>query len=346
MFVECYARKHLPQAVSDEINNILCNGIVDRYFFSIIINYDDLVSILVSIFQITVEDNHMNRLFNPLSGFQVFNIMKKMIFLSILSISFAAMCDAQEVQDQKGQTKSNEQAKERFKAMMRCYERYHETLQGKETRHYTQKDYLKTKNSHCRPPVHQAVYDHDIECIEVLLEAEDHACQLENDPNITNYLGDTALHYVLLLTKLDDPTKFPSHKKMEKELIPKITKALIEGGADVHATNSEGKTALHLAAYYGSEETVKVLLKHDANSDVFTKDDWGRTPKDWTNYSPPYAKKAPTTAQVEIRSMLEQAEAKIRPILSTSNSETGKAEAGTVGKDSTSSNKHKFWRLA
>ncbi len=261
-----------------------------------------------------MEDNRMNRLFNPLSVCQVFNIMKKMIFLSILSIPFATMHGMKD-QNQKDQIKFNEKAKKRLAAMIRCHERYHETLQGKETRHYTQRDYLKTKNSHCRPPVHQAVYDHDIECIEVLLEAEDHACQLENDPNITNYLGDTALHYVLLLTKLDDPTKFPSHKKMEKALIPKITKALIEGGADVHATNSEGRTALHLAAYYGSEETVKVLLKHDANSDVFTKDYLGSTPKDLTNYSPPYAKKAPTTAQVKIRSMLEQAEAEIRPIL-------------------------------
>ncbi len=261
------------QAISDKQSNILCNGIVDRYFFSIIINYDDLVSILVSIFQITMGDNHMKRLFNPLSDCQIFNIMKKMILLSILSIPLATMCDVQD-QNQKDQTRfyqtkffNKKRYKEMLDAKIRCYEHY---VKGKETRHY---------------PIHQAVEEYDIECIKVLLETRDYA---KNDPNISDLWGNTALHHVLLLTiyepmsrtfnKLDPMYRI--FRKIEKELVSNIIKALIEGGVDVHATNGNGQTALHQAAHYGSEEMVKVLLKHDAGADVFTKDKQRMTPKD------------------------------------------------------------------
>lgn len=52
----------------------------------------------------------------------------------------------------------------------------------------------------------------------------------------------------------------------------KICKYLLEHGANVHATDNDGCTALHLAG----PKIVNLLLDHGA--DVNTKNDYGRTP--------------------------------------------------------------------
>jgi ankyrin repeat protein len=56
---------------------------------------------------------------------------------------------------------------------------------------------------------------------------------------------------------------------------PKVAKVLIENGADVNATTSNGLTPLHLA---GDREVAELLLARGAKIDV--KDASGKTPLD------------------------------------------------------------------
>ncbi|WP_353288619.1 ankyrin repeat domain-containing protein [Wolbachia endosymbiont (group A) of Pogonocherus hispidulus] len=56
-----------------------------------------------------------------------------------------------------------------------------------------------------------------------------------------------------------------------------IVKILIENGADVNAANKDGSTPLHLAATH-NKWVVGVLI--DKKSDLFSKDNEGRTPRD------------------------------------------------------------------
>ena len=46
---------------------------------------------------------------------------------------------------------------------------------------------------------------------------------------------------------------------------------LLRGGADVNAAQGDGMTALHWAAYNGSEELVSTLLYAGANSEAVTR---------------------------------------------------------------------------
>lgn len=57
-----------------------------------------------------------------------------------------------------------------------------------------------------------------------------------------------------------------------------IAKALIEGGADLEATNSDGSTALHTAAWFGRIELVQMLI--DAKVDKTVKNNYGATPRE------------------------------------------------------------------
>jgi len=316
MFKKCHTRKRLLQVVSDEINNILCNGIVDRYFFSIIINYDDLVSILVSIFQITVGDNHMNRLFNPLSGFQVFNIMKKMIFLSILSIPFTAM-DGIEDKNQKDQTKFDKKVQSKFDVIQRCTD-----------------DYVKNKKKVGSTPVRRAAYEGDTECVksfidEFGIDVNTHhykndktplhiaammgyvdmvkmLLERDADPNIKSY-DLTALHLVAESRReLNSVAKTGRSISRPKDFA-EIARLLIKNGAVVDVRNDLDKTALHLAAEFRNAETLKVLLEHGAN--IYARAYRGTIPEDLINADQGEHKwKCPPThyrkAEVEIRSML------------------------------------------
>ena len=63
-------------------------------------------------------------------------------------------------------------------------------------------------------------------------------------------------------------------------------KLLIEGGASLSATNNDGSTALHTAAFFGHPETVELLLEYGA--DVNARNAIGGTPLDnvadgWTD---------------------------------------------------------------
>jgi ankyrin repeat protein len=47
-----------------------------------------------------------------------------------------------------------------------------------------------------------------------------------------------------------------------------LVQSLLEGGARVEETNSDGNTALHVAAFMCHQEVVELLLEHGAAPDV------------------------------------------------------------------------------
>lgn len=57
-----------------------------------------------------------------------------------------------------------------------------------------------------------------------------------------------------------------------------VLQILIKDGADVHASNRYGETALHIAAEYGHKGCVELLLKAGANANQLS--DYGMTPAD------------------------------------------------------------------
>lgn len=61
-------------------------------------------------------------------------------------------------------------------------------------------------------------------------------------------------------------------------LIPTQVSALCASGASLSATNSQGNTALHLAAVNGHVDAVAVLV--DAGADVSAANKEGKTPGD------------------------------------------------------------------
>ncbi len=58
-----------------------------------------------------------------------------------------------------------------------------------------------------------------------------------------------------------------------------MTSALLAKGANVNCANTNGKTALIYAAYYGKTEVVKLLMDGGANKTM--KDKWGETALDY-----------------------------------------------------------------
>ena len=68
---------------------------------------------------------------------------------------------------------------------------------------------------------------------------------------------------------------------------------LLEGGTDIDATDSEGKTALHIAAIRGDANSARVLLEHRADTEVrsipsglkhMRRHSGGRTPMHWATF--------------------------------------------------------------
>ncbi len=236
----------------------------------------------------------MKRLFNPLSDFQVFNIMKKMIFLSILSIPFATMCDVQD------QTQLNKQAKKKFDDILRCKKRY--TEYNKEPYAYLQRALLKE----------------DMECVKILIDDKDNTSSLnlavvrrsiddiktliDNGADINgrdiNYA--TPLFYTVYC---ENPSKCEEMVKLFRDrgadmratdingetlihwlrrtdnMYPCL-KTMIECGVDPCGANNKGERPLHSASYSTPEspETVKAINDTIGGTYIIYKDGKNHTP--------------------------------------------------------------------
>ncbi|GAA3624253.1 ankyrin repeat domain-containing protein [Flavivirga jejuensis] len=91
------------------------------------------------------------------------------------------------------------------------------------------------------------------------------------DVNLTNKLGATALHELIIQHSLED-YEYENHLKGAK--------LLINNGANID-TFSEGwfyETPLHLAVYKNAKDMVSLLIKSGANINV--KNSEGQTPKE------------------------------------------------------------------
>jgi ankyrin repeat protein len=60
-----------------------------------------------------------------------------------------------------------------------------------------------------------------------------------------------------------------------------LVKEILGNGADLRATNSDGNTPLHLAAFMCHQEVVELLIEHGAEID--RKNNRGETPLDVVN---------------------------------------------------------------
>ena len=59
----------------------------------------------------------------------------------------------------------------------------------------------------------------------------------------------------------------------------KVVSLLLDKGADVNATNKDGRTALFMAAGFNHRQVVEILLRHKADRGIRDKN--GRTALDW-----------------------------------------------------------------
>ena len=67
----------------------------------------------------------------------------------------------------------------------------------------------------------------------------------------------------------------------QKDDLTEVTK-LLKHGADIHSKNNYGKTALHVSAYWGHTEIVRVLLEYGADqNELFEKWDKQRIVKEF-----------------------------------------------------------------
>jgi hypothetical protein len=102
-------------------------------------------------------------------------------------------------------------------------------------------------------PLHSAVFNGDLEMVQVLLE-------FGADANSKNEIGETPLGYASRHNYLKDP---------------RVVRLMIAHDADPNAPGLLGCTPLHFAADHGRIEIVRLLIELGANVEV--KDDKGRT---------------------------------------------------------------------
>jgi len=177
--------------------------------------------------------------------------MKKIILLSILSISFAAMGGIQ------SQPKLNEQAQKKFDAIQRCKEKH--CNNGKTPMSLI---YLIDKILRKNPPTYlqKATTMGDTECVEVFLN------ELGTDVNSYDDNGMTALHIaaktgdfdtINILLKHGANVNIRSKKDGTVPLhytvfsnCPNIVALFNKSNAEMNALDSNGQTALHRCVSY------------------------------------------------------------------------------------------------
>ncbi|WP_425385797.1 ankyrin repeat domain-containing protein [Wolbachia endosymbiont (group A) of Barypeithes pellucidus] len=146
---------------------------------------------------------------------------------------------------------------------------------------------VNARNQDRYTPLHSAVQGGCTRTVKTLIEEG-------ADVKVVNKNGSTPLHLaasryndekiVKALLKveevdinaLDENEWTPLHLAV-RHASSDIVKILIENGADVNAANKDGSTPLHLAATH-NKWVVGVLI--DKKSDLFSKDNEGRTPRD------------------------------------------------------------------
>ena len=136
--------------------------------------------------------------------------------------------------------------------------------------------YARAKNF--STPLHLAAYNGRVEVVHVLLEHVSNLGAVDDDGKtafqvVSEYVnarandGQTPLHYASRGGYRRDPN-FPT-------LLSNTARLLLEHGADVYARADNLSTPLHLAAYDGRVEVVRVLLDQVAN--LGAEDDDGKT---------------------------------------------------------------------
>lgn len=96
--------------------------------------------------------------------------------------------------------------------------------------------------------LHRACYKDDPERIRLLLDRG-------ADPNVSNLVGTTPLHWVC---------RYPKTSHTD------LVRFLLERGADVNVRDKNGRTPLHIACSYGYPQVVHLLIQQGA--DVTTRD--------------------------------------------------------------------------